>query len=117
MEKAEDDEGDVHQRIAEEENVEHASRVFAQDLDELFEGWMRFLEPPKLMGFEGEECGLEPGKESRPENQDRDGKEEKGKSRQRHFSLRRRSCNRSPSRRLKCARLPIIAGAPKLGPS
>ncbi len=78
---------------------------------------MLFLEPAQLMGLEGEERGLESGEKCRPEDQDRDGKKEKGKGRQRHFSLRRRSCNRSPSRRLKRARLPIIAGAPKLGPS
>ncbi len=110
-------EGNVDQRIREQEDVEDAPRVVAENPDELLQGGMLFLEPAQLMGLEGEERGLESGEESGPEDQERDGKEEKGKSRQRHFSLRRRSCNRSPSRRLKRARLPIIAGATKLRPS
>src|SRR5476651_1596315 len=58
QEETEDDKRNVHERIAEEENVEYAPRIFAKDLDELFERRMLFLEPPELMGLEGEERGL-----------------------------------------------------------
>ncbi len=116
QEKTEHDQGNVDERIREQENVEDTPRVVAEDPDELLQGRMLFLEPAQLMGLEGEERGFEAGEKSGPEDQERDGKEKKGKGRQRHFSLRRRSCNRSPSRRLKRARLPIIAGATKLRP-
>ena len=75
------------------------------------------LEPAQLMGLEREERGLEAGEKPGPEDQNRDGKKEKGESRAASFlALRRRRANRWPSRRLKRARLPIIAGATKLRP-
>src|SRR2546427_470367 len=37
--------------------------------------------------------------------------------RHRHYSRRRRWCNRPPSKKVNRALLPIIAGAPKLRPS
>src|SRR5205807_6458534 len=100
-EKTEDDERNVDERVAQKENVENASRILAEDANELSERWMFLLEPAQLMGLEREERGLESREKARPEDQDRDGEKENGEDRQRHFSLRRRSCNRSPSRRLK----------------
>src|SRR5947207_9669339 len=111
--EAENNQRNVYHHIRKQENVENAARIVAESLDEMFQGWMRFLELAQLMGLEGKERGFEPGKKRRPENQDGDGEEAKDKGRQRHFSLRRRWCNRSSSRKVKLARLPIIAGAIK----
>ena len=69
------------------------------------------------MRLKRKERSLEAGKKPRPEDQDRNEEEEQGEDRQRHFSLRRQSRDRSPSRRLMRARLPIIAGALMLRPS
>ena len=64
-EETEDDERNVHERVGEQENVEHAARIVAENLDELLERRMLFLEPPELMGLEGKERGLESGEKRR----------------------------------------------------
>ena len=48
-EETEQDERNLDRRVREQENVENAPRVFAEDLDEMFQRGMIFLESPQLM--------------------------------------------------------------------
>ena len=73
--------GTLTSTSAEQEDVEDAARILAKDADEFLERRMFLLEPPELMGLEGEERGLQSGEKRRPEDQDRDDEKEKDESR------------------------------------
>src|SRR2546423_3246806 len=76
--QAENNDGDVRENVAEQKDVENATRVLPKHADEFLQRWMFFLEPSKLMRLEGEERGFQTRKERRPEDEDRDKKKEDG---------------------------------------
>ena len=68
-EKREHHERHVHERVAEQDHVQDAARVVAEDVDEILQRRVVFLEAAKLMRLQCEERGLQPGEKRRAEGQ------------------------------------------------
>jgi hypothetical protein len=76
--EAKDDERHVGEDVAEQEDVQDAPRVLAEDVNEFLQRRMFLLQLPELMRLEREERGFEAREERRPDDQDRDEKKENG---------------------------------------
>ena len=70
--EAENDQRHVDERVAEEENVEDAPRVVAEEPEEIGERGMLFVQALDLVAFQREERRLQPGKKRRAGDQEDD---------------------------------------------